>query len=176
MRHYTRFSWLRRLLIGPVGTCYGPWSSETGEFVGRAVASGLVTLRNLRSIFSTFVADTRGSPHTGLEVDAFCDFLVSRKLLTSWQCDKLQQGRYNGFFFGKYVLTNYVGWNCKGRRKSVARGGDRRAVRKRSALSRSWLRIVTDSCVATTTPSPRNEEQKECSATWRNGLRFDVKC
>ena len=64
---------------------------------------------------------------------------------------------------------------CKGRRKSVARGGDRRAVRKRSALSRSWLRIVTDSCVVTTTPSPRNEEQKECSATWRNGLRFDVK-
>jgi hypothetical protein len=49
---------------------------------------------------------------------------------------------------------------CKGRTESVAGGGDRRAVRKRSALGNASLRIVTDICFSAAIPSPAARSRK----------------
>ena len=49
---------------------------------------------------------------------------------------------------------------CKGRTESVAAGGDRRAVGKRSALGNALLRIVTDSCFSTAIPSSATRSRK----------------
>jgi len=37
------------------------------------------------------------------------NFLVDRKLLTRWQCDKLATGKSKGFFLGKYKLLDHLG-------------------------------------------------------------------
>jgi serine/threonine-protein kinase len=37
------------------------------------------------------------------------DFLIQRKLLTRWQCDKLATGKSKGFFLGKYKLLDHLG-------------------------------------------------------------------
>jgi hypothetical protein len=49
---------------------------------------------------------------------------------------------------------------CKGRTESVAAGGDRRAVRKRSALGNALLRIVTESWFSPVIPSPAARSRK----------------
>jgi serine/threonine protein kinase len=36
-------------------------------------------------------------------------FLIDRKLLTRWQCDKLATGKSKGFFLGKYKLLDHLG-------------------------------------------------------------------
>ncbi len=43
--------------------------------------------------------------------DAQCcaDHLVSQGLVTEWQCAKLLEGRYRGFFLGKYKLLDHLG-------------------------------------------------------------------
>ncbi len=37
------------------------------------------------------------------------DYMVERELLTIWQCKKLLDGRYRGFFLGKYKLLGHLG-------------------------------------------------------------------
>ena len=58
------------------------------------------------------------------------------------------------------LRTVVVGADCKGRTESVAAGGDRWAVRKRSALGNAWLRIVTDSCFSPAIPSRATRSRK----------------
>lgn len=57
------------------------------------------------------VADFRRA-HSGEAVDvanALADFLIERKLLTRWHCDKLLDKKYKGFFLGKYKLLDRLG-------------------------------------------------------------------
>lgn len=37
------------------------------------------------------------------------EFLIDRKLITRWQCDKLATGKHKGFFLGKYKLLDHIG-------------------------------------------------------------------
>jgi serine/threonine protein kinase len=43
------------------------------------------------------------------EVPKVADYLVSKGLLTQWQCDRLLEGRHKGFFLGKYKLLGHLG-------------------------------------------------------------------
>jgi serine/threonine protein kinase len=50
--------------------------------------------------------------HAGEATDdprPLADFLVQRKLLTSWHCEKLFDRKYKGFFLGKYKLLERLG-------------------------------------------------------------------
>lgn len=50
--------------------------------------------------------------HAGEATDdaqALADFLVQRKLLTLWHCEKLFDRKYKGFFLGKYKLLERLG-------------------------------------------------------------------
>jgi eukaryotic-like serine/threonine-protein kinase len=53
-------------------------------------------------------------------VEMFCDFLIARKLLTRWQCDKLRMGKYKGFYLDNYVMleqsgkgADYASYKCR---------------------------------------------------------------
>ena len=37
------------------------------------------------------------------------DALIQAKVITSWQADKLLEGRHKGFFLGKYKLLGHLG-------------------------------------------------------------------
>ena len=37
------------------------------------------------------------------------NFLIEKKLITQWQSEKLLEGRYKGFFLGKYKLLGHLG-------------------------------------------------------------------
>jgi hypothetical protein len=37
----------------------------------------------------------------------FCDFLVSTNRITAWQCGKLRQGKWKGFYLDNYVLLEW---------------------------------------------------------------------
>ena len=46
---------------------------------------------------------------TADRLDSLCSHLISKLVLTRWQCDKLRQGRYKGFRLDKYLLLDYLG-------------------------------------------------------------------
>ena len=37
------------------------------------------------------------------------NFLIEKKIITVWQSEKLLEGRYKGFFLGKYKLLGHLG-------------------------------------------------------------------
>ncbi len=43
------------------------------------------------------------------DIDRVAQFLVEGKWLTQWQCEKLIEGRYRGFFLDKYKLLDHLG-------------------------------------------------------------------
>jgi tRNA A-37 threonylcarbamoyl transferase component Bud32 len=43
------------------------------------------------------------------DVDAVADFLIRANLISRWHCDKLFDGKYKGFFLGKYKLLDHLG-------------------------------------------------------------------
>jgi serine/threonine protein kinase len=50
--------------------------------------------------------------HAGQAIDdarALADFLIQRRLLTGWHCEKLFDRKYKGFFLGKYKLLDRLG-------------------------------------------------------------------
>jgi eukaryotic-like serine/threonine-protein kinase len=52
------------------------------------------------------------SLHTGEAADdarPLADFLIERKLLTPWHCEKIFDKKYKGFFLGKYKLLDRLG-------------------------------------------------------------------
>jgi eukaryotic-like serine/threonine-protein kinase len=60
----------------------------------------------------------------------FADFLIAQKALTSWQAEKLLQGKHKGFFLGKYRLLSLVG---KGGMSSVYLA-EHQLMRRRCAI------------------------------------------
>lgn len=43
------------------------------------------------------------------DLDLVCEVLVENGYLTSWQANKLRQGKHRGFFLGKYKLLGHIG-------------------------------------------------------------------
>jgi hypothetical protein len=75
-------------------------------FVELAKASGLLSDGDVQAL----IAKTR-ELHTAPGADSekvgrLVDFAVEDGLLTGWQCSKLTEGRFKGFFLGRYKLLN----------------------------------------------------------------------
>ena len=89
---------------------HSPWSSVLDKFLALALASGLVGLDELRSQLSKFRQET-GTPcrNDHADLTAFCNYLVERGVLTRWQCDKLLEGRFRGFFLDNFKLLEDLG-------------------------------------------------------------------
>jgi hypothetical protein len=78
-------------------------------FLRLAVASGLLRPADLPAIRRAY-AEVRDRVATdGERISSFMKYLVERGLLTQWQCSKLVEGRYKGFFVGRYKLLDRSG-------------------------------------------------------------------
>jgi hypothetical protein len=76
------------------------------RFLELAKASGLLSAGEVQAL----IAKGR-ELHTALIADSdkvgrLVDFAVDGGLLTGWQCSKLMEGRFKGFFLGRYKLLN----------------------------------------------------------------------
>jgi eukaryotic-like serine/threonine-protein kinase len=69
--------------------------------------SGLVEKDQLDSILLELQNLPGGK--AAMDTDAVARKLIQTDLLTRWQIDKLFEGRYKGFFLGKYKLLDYLG-------------------------------------------------------------------
>ncbi len=72
------------------------------DFVDRIRKSSLVDSESLRQALKSFSGDRADK----LE---FARYLIRRDLLTKWQCQQILEGRYKGFFLGKYKLLETLG-------------------------------------------------------------------
>ena len=88
---------------------HSPWSSVLDRFLALALASHLVGLDDLRSHLKTFRQETGTCMNDYSELTAFCNYLVERGVVTRWQCDKLLNGRFRGFFLGNFKLLEPIG-------------------------------------------------------------------
>jgi hypothetical protein len=89
-------SWLRRHQKGSL-EC----------FICLLGKSQLCTEQQIGQLVSSFERE-RGDI-SGDVVTQFCDFIVSKNIVTAWQCDKLQAGRFRGFYLDDYLLLEVVG-------------------------------------------------------------------
>jgi hypothetical protein len=81
-------------------------SGELTPFRQRLVASGLVSGSQLAKLLRDCGDSlTEGSP---LDDAAFAVFLIAADILTTWQSDRLFQGKYKGFFLDHYVILKHV--------------------------------------------------------------------
>ena len=107
------FPWLRRFLPWQRSSQSSPCSSETAKFILLAAKSGLREAAELNDAFGAFRHKVP-TPHVDgcAELREFCNYLVRNDLLTHWQCEKLLQGCYKGFFMDNFKLLHHVG--CEG--------------------------------------------------------------
>jgi hypothetical protein len=69
--------------------------------------SQLCTEQQIVQVVSSFEME-RGDIASGDAVTQFCDFIVSKNIVTAWQCDKLKAGRCRGFYLDDYLLLEVV--------------------------------------------------------------------
>ncbi len=69
--------------------------------------SKLVEKDQLAAVVSQLESEANGQPLT--DVDAVAQRFVAANLITSWHCDKFLEGRYRGFFLGRYKLLSHLG-------------------------------------------------------------------
>ncbi len=79
----------------------------TDKFLDLLRRSGLVESDLLEKALQEL--ERQGISLSGDESAKIADRLIDRKLITSWQRDKLMDGRNKGFFLGKYKLLGLLG-------------------------------------------------------------------
>lgn len=84
-----------------------PWTTALDQFLALLLASELMTLEELGREFKEFSRVSRTSAESN-DIEAFSHHLVSRGLLTEWQCGKLREKKYKGFFLGCCKLLRWL--------------------------------------------------------------------
>jgi len=88
--------------VHPVGqtTVSSRPPTDVDEFLALLVASGLLDRAAIDDACSGFDTDS------GLE--ELCSHLVGNNMLSKWQCDKLRDGKYKGFFLDNYRFVGHL--------------------------------------------------------------------
>jgi eukaryotic-like serine/threonine-protein kinase len=77
---------------------------DADAFLKHVAMSGLVSDVELHDA----VADFRAAAKSANALEDLCERLISKGLLTSWQCDKLRMGKWKGFFLDGYCLISHL--------------------------------------------------------------------
>ena len=77
------------------------------DFLNLVRRSGLVERDQLNRVLRRLKEEAAGKPIK--DTDFVAERMVEALLLTSWQCDRLLEGRYRGFFLKKYKLLDHLG-------------------------------------------------------------------
>jgi len=72
-------------------------------------ASGLVGGDWIASALADFRAHAARDSKYGASFTAFTKYLVANGIVTCWQCAKLRNGQYKGFFLDGYKLLDHIG-------------------------------------------------------------------
>jgi serine/threonine-protein kinase len=83
--------------------------SKLEQFLEFAAKSGLVSQRQLADVVNAVRDELPQTTPDDLRLARIMDVLVEREWLTRWQCAKLLEGKFKGFFLGKYKLMAHVG-------------------------------------------------------------------
>ena len=83
------------------------WSFEVDKFLSLILKSGLVELEDLNAACKDFLTESSAIGHKQT-FDSLCEFLISTNRITQWQCDRLKEGRWKGFFLDQYKLLNII--------------------------------------------------------------------
>jgi serine/threonine protein kinase len=81
--------------------------SSTEEFVDLVRRSGLIEERQLSRFLADVAAEADGELPEAQE--ALAERMVRAAMITSWQAEKLLDGKHRGFFLGKYKLLDHLG-------------------------------------------------------------------
>jgi hypothetical protein len=71
-----------------------PWSTDVDEFLAHLLASGLLDRSAIEEACSGF--------DVAQGLDALCSYLIAHGTLSEWQCGKLRNGQFKGFFLDNY--------------------------------------------------------------------------
>jgi hypothetical protein len=82
-----------------------PWSTDVDRFLALVLASGLADQTSLCEACADFKVD-RTRPDA---VDSLCSHLIANYTLTEWQCHKLRNWKWKGFWMDNYCLLRQVG-------------------------------------------------------------------
>ena len=77
-------------------------------FLSMALRSGLLTCYELRDFLNDFLPESPLPSLEDVDLSNACDALITRKLLTRWQCDMLQRGKHKGFLLDHYKLLDRI--------------------------------------------------------------------
>jgi eukaryotic-like serine/threonine-protein kinase len=79
------------------------------SFLKLAVASRLLNRSDLLTMRRDFTKVRKRGTTAPERFSLLTTYLIERRLLTPWQCTKLAEGRYKGFFLGRYKLLDRLG-------------------------------------------------------------------
>lgn len=82
--------------------------SDFQEFLSLVVRSGLVEQEFLNSSLAMYRTDDFSATNGYETVTAFANFLITHRILTYWQCEKLREGKYKGFFLEQYKMLDHL--------------------------------------------------------------------
>ena len=86
---------------------FNRWIWKGNEFVECLIASQLADEEQTGLLVEEFRESDCSQP----TITGFCDFLISKGVVTFWQCAKIRNGQFKGFFTGEYVILDYLSSN-----------------------------------------------------------------
>jgi hypothetical protein len=82
------------------------------QFVTLLINSRIINEPEAMKVAAAFRAGCREFDKADTR-EFFCDFLISTKRVTEWQCNKLRIGKWKGFHLDDYLILELVGKdNC----------------------------------------------------------------
>jgi eukaryotic-like serine/threonine-protein kinase len=81
---------------------------EIEHFAPLLVKSGLSSPHESEALIESFRSESRKSGKAET-VEALCEFLIATGLFTEWQCGKLLQGKYKGFYLDNFLMLEQCG-------------------------------------------------------------------
>jgi hypothetical protein len=83
-----------------------PFTPE--EFLRLLIRSELATEEESAALLAEFREEYLKSTWLPDTITAFCSYLVGAGHLTTWQCAKLRQGQWKGFYLGGFELLDLL--------------------------------------------------------------------
>ena len=80
-------------------------AEQSGKsFLNLLSRSGLIETDRLKEVYAKFIAESKSKT-----LDSFTTHLIESGIITEWHLDKIKNGKYKGFFLGKYKLLGHLG-------------------------------------------------------------------
>jgi len=81
-----------------------PWKSQTDKFLAILLRSGLLDETGIQEATERFRSCLTGNN----KLDQLCSYMVANSSITQWQCDKLREGKFKGFFLDNFKIIGHI--------------------------------------------------------------------